>query len=78
MKHVIPATPDAFDERIEILRSKQVPQIEVDAAVTIYERLRTAQSICQALIPGAYSEPAVLALLAAISDEVAMRTPVDD
>ena len=54
-----------------------MPQIEIDAAIVVYERLRTAQSICQALVPGAYSETAVFALLEAINDEVAMHTPVE-
>ena len=48
-----------------------------DAAIVVYERLRTAQSICQALVPGAYSETAVFALLEAINDEVALHTPVE-
>ena len=32
----------------------------------------------QALVPGAYSESAMLAVLSAISDEVALSTPLDD
>jgi hypothetical protein len=78
MKKIVHDTTDAFDQRLDILQVAHVPQIEIDAAVIVYERLRTAQSICQALVPGAYSETAMLALLEAISDVVALRTPVGD
>lgn len=77
MKKIIHETTDAFDERLDVLQAAHVPQIEIDAAIAVYERLRTAQSICQALVPGAYSESAVVALLEAICDEVALNTPVD-
>ena len=65
--------PDAFDVRVELMQAAKVPQAEIDAAVAVYERLRTAQSICQALVPGAYSESAVVALLTAISEEARAR-----
>ena len=70
-------TTDAFDARLDVLQAAHVPQIEIDAAIVVYERLRTAQSICQALVPGAYSETAVFALLEAINDEVALHTPME-
>lgn len=77
MKKVVHDTTDAFDQRLDVLQAAHVPQIEIDAAIAVYERLRTAQSICAALVPGAYSESAVVALLEAICDEVALNTPVD-
>lgn len=78
MKKIVHDTTDAFDERLDVLQAGHVPQVEIDAAIAVYERLRTAQSICQALVPGAYSETAMLTLLEAISDEVALTTPIDD
>ncbi|MGZ5155375.1 MAG: hypothetical protein ACXWCU_18965 [Caldimonas sp.] len=77
MKKIVHDTTDAFDQRLDILQAAHAPQIEIDAAIAVYERLRTAQSICQALVPGAYSESAVVALLVAICDEIALKTPVD-
>jgi hypothetical protein len=77
MKKIVHDSTDAFDQRLDILQAAHVPQIEIDAAIVIYERLRTAQSICQALVPGAYSETAVFALLEAINDEVALRSPME-
>jgi hypothetical protein len=77
MKKIVHDTTDAFDARLDILQAAHVPQIEIDAAIGVYERLRTAQSICQARVPGAYSETAVFALLEAINDEVALHTPVE-
>jgi hypothetical protein len=64
---------DAFDERLDVMQRHKVPQVEIDAAIAVYERLRTAQSICQALVPGAYSESAVVALLTAINEEARFR-----
>ncbi len=64
---------DAFDVRLDLMQSAKVPQVEIDAAIAVYERLRTAQSICQVLVPGAYSESAVVALLTAISEEARAR-----
>jgi hypothetical protein len=78
MKKIVHETTDSFDQRLDVLQAAHVPQVEIDAAIVVYERLRTAQSICQALVPGAYSETAMLALLEAISDEVALSTPIDD
>ncbi|MEP6740278.1 MAG: hypothetical protein ABJA61_07850 [Caldimonas sp.] len=77
MKKIVHDTTDSFDQRLDVLQAAHAPQIEIDAAVVVYERLRTAQSICQALVPGAYSESAVIAILEAISDEVTVNTPVD-
>lgn len=78
MHKIVHETTDAFDERLDLLQAAHVPQIEIDAAVAVYERLRTAQSICQALVPGAYSETVVISLLQAICDEIARSTPADE
>ena len=77
MKKIVHDTTDSFDQRLDVLQAAHVPQIEIDASIVIYERLRTAQSICQALVPGAYSETAVFAILGAICDEVALNSPVE-
>ncbi len=78
MNKIVHETTDAFDERLDLLQAAHAPQTEIDAAVAVYERLRTAQAICQALVPGAYSEPAVISLLQAICDEIARSTPVGE
>ena len=76
MKKIVHETTDSFDQRLDVLQAAHAPQVEIDAAIVVYERLRTAQSICQALVPGAYSESAVVALLVAISDQVALSSAV--
>ncbi len=76
MKKIVLDATDSFDQRLDVLQASHWPEIEIDAAIAIYERLRTAQSICQALVPGAYSESAVIAVLQFISDEIALHTPV--
>ena len=76
MKKIVLDATDSFDQRLDVLQASHWPEIEIDAAIAIYERLRTAQSICQALVPGAYSESAVIAVLQSISDEIALHTPV--
>jgi len=77
MKKIVHETTDPFDQRLDILQAAHVPQVEIDAAIAVYERLRTAQSICQALVPGKYSESAVISVLEAICDEVALGTPAE-
>ena len=77
MNKIVHDSTDAFDQRLDILQAAHVPQVEIDASIAVYERLRTAQSICQALVPGAYSESAVISVLEAICDEVALNTPVE-
>ncbi len=78
MKKIVNDVTDSFDQRLDVLQAGHAPQAEIDAATVIYERLRTAQSICQALVPGAYSETAVFTLLNAISEEAALRMPLED
>ncbi len=53
---------DQFDARLEVLACARVPNEEVDAAVTVYERLKTARAMCQALLPGAFTGAEVVAL----------------
>lgn len=65
--------PDSFDDRLARMQEAKLPQAEIEAAIHVYERLRTAQTICQALVPGAYSETAMIALLTAISEEARSR-----
>lgn len=77
MKKIVHDSTDSFDQRLDVLQAGHAPQIEIDAAIVVYERLRTAQSICEALVPGAYSETAVFSTLQAINDEVALHTPVE-
>ena len=78
MKKIVHDSTDAFDQRLDVLQAAHAPQVEIDAAIVVYERLRTAQAICQALVPGAYSETAMISLLEAICNEAALRTPVDE
>jgi hypothetical protein len=77
MKKIVHDTTDAFDQRLDVLQAAHAPQVEIDAAIVVYERLRTAQSICQALVPGAYSETAMISLLEAICNEAALRSGLD-
>ncbi len=78
MKKIVNESTDAFDQRLDILQAAHAPQVEIDAAIVVYERLRTAQAICQALVPGAYSETAMISLLEAICNEAALRAPLED
>lgn len=55
---------DAFDTRLQAMQRGRAPRAEEDAAITVYERMRTARSICEALLPGNYTEAAVVALTA--------------
>ncbi len=65
----VPDPEDMFITRLEELRAKSVPAGEIEAAITVHERLRTAQAICHSLVPGGYSESAMLALLKTLSDQ---------
>lgn len=70
MRKTINDSADAFDQRIDVLKAAHVSPFEIDAAIAVYERLRTAQAISHAVVPGA-SESMVMTVLDAISDEVA-------
>jgi hypothetical protein len=69
MRKTINDTADAFEQRLDVLRAAHTSHFEIDAAVAVYERLRTAQAISHAVIPGA-SESMVMTVLDALSDEV--------
>lgn len=53
---------DAFDTRLESLQKFHAPQPEQDAAIVVYERVRTARSICQALLTNGFTDASVVAL----------------
>lgn len=60
---------DAFDRKLELLRkSSRIPESEIDAAITTYERLRTARAIAESLLTKP-SNADVLALLAELGSE---------
>jgi hypothetical protein len=63
----VPEPEDAFVTRVEDLKTRAIPASEIAAAITVHERLRTAQAICHSLVPGGYSESAMLALFTALS-----------
>jgi len=65
----VPDPDDAFTARLEDLKARSVPASEITAAITVHERLRTAQAICHSLVPGGYSESAMLALLNALTEQ---------
>lgn len=53
---------DAFDLRLQALQRSAAPETEERAAIAVYERVRTARSICQALLPAGFGEASVVAL----------------
>lgn len=57
---------DAFDTRLQAMQKARAPRAEEDAAIAVYERMRTARSICEALLPGNYSDATVAALASEI------------
>lgn len=63
----VPEPEDAFVTRVEDLKARAIPASEIAAAITVHERLRTAQAICHSLVPGGYSETAMIALFTALS-----------
>ncbi|NUZ05022.1 hypothetical protein [Piscinibacter koreensis] len=71
MKKSGPEAAGAFEQRLAALRAAHAPQFEIDAAVAVCERLRTARAVCDAVLADSYSESAVLTVLDALSDEVA-------
>lgn len=61
---------DTFDARLEVLHaSTQCPASEIDAAVVIFERLKTSQAICRSLITEPIHHDAVLAVFAQLCAE---------
>lgn len=61
---------DAFDVRLQAMQLRRASTLEVDAAIAVYERVRTARSICQALLPEPCTEASVVALAVEIGAEV--------
>lgn len=61
---------DAFDRKLELLRKAGAPQQELDAAISVYERVRTAKAMAQALLGGKPAPSLVVALAAEIGAEV--------
>lgn len=61
---------DVFDTKLELLRKAGAPGEEITAAIAVYERLRTAKAIAQALLPAGVSADALVALAAEIGIEV--------
>lgn len=61
---------DAFDVRLQAMQRSSAPTHEVDAAIRVYERVRTARAVCQALLPEPFTEAAVVALAVELGREV--------
>jgi hypothetical protein len=59
---------DAFDRRLQVIERSTAAPAEADAAINVYERVRTAQAICQALLPDA-SAAVVVALASELGAE---------
>ena len=60
---------DAFDVRLQAMQRSSAPACEVDAAIKVYERMRTAKSVCQALLPDSFTEASVVALAVELGRE---------
>lgn len=60
---------DAFDTRLQALQRFNAPQREQDAAIKVYERVRTARAICQALLPDGFGDASVVALAVELGRE---------
>ena len=59
-----------FETRLEALHaSKSAPVHETDAAVNVYERLVTAQAICQSVFGPGTSSEAVATVMVELSTE---------
>lgn len=61
---------DAFDRKLELLRKAGAPQQELDAAIAVYERVRTAKAMAQALLGAKPAPSLVVALAVDIGAEV--------
>lgn len=58
---------DAMDRRLQVMRRNRAPQSEIDAAIVVYERVRTARAICQCYLmdpPGRSGEPSEASVVA--------------
>lgn len=61
---------DEFDARLKALQKGRAPKKEEDAAIVVYERVRTARAICQALLPKGFTESAVVSVAMELGREV--------
>lgn len=58
---------DAMDRRLQSMRRGNASQSEIDAAITVYERVRTARAICLSYLvdpPGRSGEPSEASVVA--------------
>lgn len=69
MKEVNDMT-DQFDVQLNSLHTHRAPKVEIDAAISVYESVRTARSICQALLPDGFGDASVVAVAVEIGAEV--------
>lgn len=53
---------DAFDTRLQAMQKRRASRAEQDAAIAVYERVRTARAICQALLSPGFTDASVVAL----------------
>lgn len=60
---------DAFDTRLQAMQKARAPEVEQDAAIRVYERVRTARSICQALLPEGFADASVVTLAVELGRE---------
>lgn len=65
---------DAFDTRLQAMQRSRAPMPEQDAAIVVYERVRTARSICQALMPTGFTDASVVALAIELGRVVAAQS----
>ncbi len=61
---------DEFDTRLAAMNKFRAPKAEIDAAINVYERMRTARSICQALLPDGFTDASVIAVAVEIGAAV--------
>ena len=60
---------DAFDTRLLAMQHHRAPAAEQGAAINVYERVRTARAICQALLPDTFSAAEVVLLAVELGRE---------
>lgn len=60
---------DAFDRRLQVIQRTVGAESEAEAAINVYERVRTARAICQALLPKGASAAVVVALAVELGAE---------
>lgn len=69
---------DAFDAKLERLRQAGAPDVEITAAIAVYERVRTAKAIAQALLSAEVADAVVVSLAAEIGAEVHRSQGITD